>query len=70
MERLVIEIPDNKSKLVKQILKEFGVNFKSEMKENLSDFQKALLKVSVWSEKDIKELESVKPFEGLKPAEW
>ena len=54
MERLTINIPETKSPLVKQILKELGVVIQPEKKANVSDFRKKLADVSVWSEADLK----------------
>ena len=44
METLVINIPDKKSALVKQILKGLGVTIKSEIKDKLkpSDYAKSI----------------------------
>ena len=53
MEKLTINIPETKSALVKQLLKELGVVFQSaSKKESGSDIRAKLTKVSVWSEND------------------
>lgn len=71
MERLTINVPDEKSSLVKQILKELGVIIQSEKKASLSDVRKKLANVSVWSDEDLKVFEESKTaFENLKPQQW
>ncbi|WP_256010252.1 hypothetical protein [Desertivirga xinjiangensis] len=71
MERLTINIPDEKSSLVKQILKELGVIIQPDKKVNLSDVRKKLANVSVWSDDDLKVFEESKTaFENLKPQQW
>jgi hypothetical protein len=71
MERLTINIPEEKSSLVKQILKELGVIIQPEKKVNLSDIRKKLANVSVWSDEDLKVFEESKTaFENLKPQQW
>lgn len=53
MEKLTINIPETKSALVKQLLKELGVVFQSaSKKESVSDVRAKLAKISVWSEND------------------
>ena len=44
METLIINVPDNKSALVKNILKELGVTIKSEAKDQVktSDYAKSI----------------------------
>ena len=71
MERLTIDIPETKSSLVKQILKELGVVIQPEKKASLSEVREKLVNVSVWSDDDMKVFEeSKKAFENLKPQEW
>ena len=71
MERLTINIPEAKSSLVKQILKELGVVIQPEKQVNISDFRKKLADVSVWSDDDLKVFEENKmTFESLKPQQW
>ncbi len=60
MERLTIDIPEEKSSLVKQILKELGVIIDSEKRENISEVRKKLANVSVWSDEDLKVFEVCK----------
>ena len=54
MERLIINVPKNKSKLVKQLLKELGVIIISESKADIAARKERLLNVSVWTEEDLK----------------
>lgn len=71
MERLTIHIPETKSTLVKQILKELGVLIQPEKKANISDFRKKLANVSVWSDNDLKVFEEGKTgLKNLKPQQW
>ncbi len=71
MERLTINIPEEKSFLVKQILKELGVIIQPDKKVNKSDVRKKLANISVWSDEDIKGIiESKTAFENLKPQQW
>jgi len=68
MERLVIDIPDAKSTLVKQILKEFGVTIQQEVKSQPSTYRKKISQVSNWTEEDLKAFdESKNAFENLLP---
>ncbi len=71
MERLTINIPETKSSLVKQILKELGVVIQPEKKANTSNFREKLANVSVWSDDDLSVFEESKTaFENLKPQQW
>jgi hypothetical protein len=71
MERLVINIPEKKSTLVKQILKGLGVTIQEDAKSNNSAYKQKLTKVSTWSDDDLKVFEeSKKAFENLKPQQW
>jgi len=71
MERLTIVIPETKSLLVKQILKELGVVIQPEKKSSISDFKEKLTNISVWSDDDLKVFaESKTAFEDLKPQQW
>ena len=72
MQRLVINVPDRKSNLVKQILKELGVTFQQETKPSgPSAYEKKLTKVSTWSDKDISTLEESKnAFGDIEPQQW
>ncbi|WP_157278856.1 hypothetical protein [Olivibacter sitiensis] len=71
MERLVINIPESKSSLVKQILKGLGVTIQQESKSNSSIYKKKLTKVTTWSDEDVNILEeSKKAFGDFKPQQW
>lgn len=71
METLIINIPDKKSTLVKQILKGLGVTILENSKTKESAYRKKLLKVSTWVEEDLKNFEnSKKAFEDLRPQQW
>lgn len=70
MERLVIDIPDTKSTLVKQILKELGVIIQQENKQQPSAYKKKISQVSTWTEKDLKAFDEGKnAFENFTPSE-
>ena len=71
MEQLVINVPDKKSALVKQILEELGVTIQQPQKGMSSEYKEKIAKISVWSDEDLKIFdESRKAFNSLKPAEW
>ena len=71
MERLIINIPEKKSTLIKQILKDLGVVFQAENHIITSDYKKKLANISTWTEEDLKVFEeSKKAFETLKPEQW
>ena len=72
MEKLTINIPETKSALVKQLLKELGVVFQSPgKKEDVSEVRSKLANVSVWSDKDLQVLEDSKQaFDNLTPPQW
>jgi len=68
METLIINIPDKKSTLVKQILKGLGVTIQENNQTKESAYRKKLLKVSTWLEEDLKSFEDgKKAFENLSP---
>nr|WP_294895718.1 hypothetical protein [uncultured Pedobacter sp.] len=52
METLIINIPEQKSDLVKTLLTELGVTFQKEVQSEKIRKEK-LLKISVWSEEEI-----------------
>ncbi|RYZ25237.1 MAG: hypothetical protein EOO10_18800 [Chitinophagaceae bacterium] len=71
MEKLTINIPDTKSSLVKQILKELGVLIQPTKQVDVTAYRKKLANISVWSDEDLKVFEeSGKAFENLKPQQW
>ncbi len=71
MERLVINIPDKKSTLVKQVLHGLGVSVDGYTATNNADYKQKLEQVSVWSEEDIKYIEEAKQaFANWNIEEW
>ena len=71
MERLVINIPERKSTLVKQILKGLGVTIQQENQSIPSAYKQKLTKVTTWSDEDLSVFEESKnAFENLKPQQW
>jgi hypothetical protein len=71
METLIINIPEKKSTLVKQILKGLGVTIQPVGKISISDYKQKLANVSVWTDDDLKVFEESKnAFENLKPQQW
>jgi len=71
METLIINVPDKKSVLVKQILKGLGVTIQQNNKPALSNYKQKLANVSIWTEDDLKVFEEgQKAFETLKPEQW
>lgn len=57
MEKLIIEVPDDKIQLVKKLLNAVGVKHSNYQKgENNKD---ALTNISVWTDKDIEAFERV-----------
>lgn len=68
MVRLVIDIPEAKSTLVKQILKELGVTIQQENKPQPSAYKKKIIQVSTWTEKDLQAFDEGKnAFENFTP---
>jgi hypothetical protein len=71
METLIINIPDKKSTLVKQILKGLGVTIQQSNKTASSNYKERLANVSVWTDDDLKIFEEGrKAFENLRPEQW
>lgn len=71
MEKLIINVPKEKSILVKQILKELGVTILQEGVFDLASYKQKLLDISIWDEEDVKAFEECKSaFESLKPQQW
>lgn len=70
MERLVIDIPDAKSILVKQILRGLGVTIQEEIKSQPSAYRKKISQVSTWTEEDLKAFDEGKDaFENFTQSE-
>ncbi|MVN23285.1 hypothetical protein [Mucilaginibacter arboris] len=71
MEKLIINVPEEKSILVKQLLKELGVTIQEENVFDGASYKQKLLDVSVWNEEDVKFFEESKnALESLKPQQW
>jgi hypothetical protein len=71
MEKLIINVPERKSTLIKQILKGLGVTIQKESQISTSDYKQRLASVSTWTDDDLKVFEeSKKAFEDLKPEQW
>ena len=69
METLIINIPDKKSILVKQILEGLGVTIQKS--KNPSNYKQKLANISVWTDDDLKVFEEgKKAFENLQPEQW
>lgn len=70
MEKLIINVPQEKSALVKELLKELGVTIQQE-KMDMEAYRKDLAKVSTWSEEDLKVFdENTKSFNSINPPKW
>ncbi|HZY36144.1 MAG TPA: DUF2281 domain-containing protein [Mucilaginibacter sp.] len=52
METLIINIPEKKSTLVKQMLKDMGVTIQQAGKLNLAAYKQKIAKVSTWTDDD------------------
>jgi hypothetical protein len=71
MEKLVINIPDGKSNIVKQVLHGLGVYPNGHDAPVKGDYKKRLLRISAWSNEDIKPIEDGgQSFTDLKAEEW
>jgi hypothetical protein len=71
MEKLIINVPEEKSTLVKQLLKELGVTIQQEGTFDSALYEQKLLNISVWNDEDLKIFEESKSaFESLKPQQW
>ncbi len=70
MEKLIINVPEEKSQLVKQLLKELGVTIEQE-KMDMEAHLKAIAEIPVWSDEELKAFEeTTKHFNSFKPQEW
>lgn len=71
MEKLTINIPDDKSSLVKQILQELGVTIDRPAEQDTTSYKKKLSKVSHWTADDVKVFEEAKSaFDDFKVQKW
>lgn len=53
MEKLIINVPKEKSQLVKELLKELGVTIEKE-KMDMEAYRKDLAQVSTWTDEEVK----------------
>jgi hypothetical protein len=60
METLIIDVPERKSVLVKQILESLGITVKSTIQSNLGSYKQNLANVSVWTDEDLGVFEEIK----------
>jgi hypothetical protein len=71
MEKLVINIPDGKSGIVKQVLQGLGVYPSGHKAPVKGEYKKRLLHISTWSDEELKTIEDGgKSFNDLKAEEW
>lgn len=71
MEKLTINIPDDKSSLVKQILQELGVTIDLPAKQDTTSYKEKILKASNWTADDVKVFEEARSaFNILKVQKW
>jgi len=71
MEKLIINIPENKSALVKKMLEGFGVSFHGAAKLTSSGYREKITEVSAWTAEDTAVFEETKKaFDSLKPHSW
>lgn len=70
MEKLIINVPEEKSQLVKALLKELGVTIEQE-KMDMEAYRKDLAQVSTWNEEDLKVFEeNTQHFNSINPPKW
>jgi len=71
MEKLIINIPDKRSNIVKQILLGLGVAIQGTALPVKGNYRQKLLNVSIWTDDDLKAFEDGKQgFNNLKAEEW
>ncbi|ETZ22853.1 hypothetical protein [Pedobacter sp. V48] len=72
MQKPIISEEGDKSMLtVKRKLRELGVNLQHTSPQDRKANQERLLKISVWTEEDLKMIEDTRQsFGAIKPAEW
>jgi hypothetical protein len=67
METLVINVPDGKSSIVKQVLHSLGVTMPGHDAPIKGDYKKQLLTITVWADDDLKQIEDAgKTINNLK----
>ena len=71
MEKLVINVPDGKSNIVKQVLHSLGVTVPGHNAPIKGEYKKKLLNVSVWPIEDLQQIEDAsKALNNFKAEEW
>lgn len=71
MKKLVIDIPDKRSSIVKQILQGLRVTIHEVALPVKGNYREKLLNVSAWTEDELKVFEENKQrFNNLKAEEW
>jgi hypothetical protein len=71
METLIINVPDKKIVLVKQILEGLGVAIQQSKKTASLNYKQKLANVSVWTDGDLEVFnEGKNAFENLRPEQW
>lgn len=70
MEKLIINVPESKSALIKAVLKELGVTIEQEKMDKEAHL-KEIANMPIWSDEDLKPMEDAREaFNSLKPAQW
>ncbi len=69
MEKLIIDVPEGKSKLVKELLEALGVKI-TNISSKKKDKKDVLKQVSIWTEDEIKAIEEVSNSFNLPIKEW
>ncbi|MGI4750108.1 MAG: hypothetical protein ACRYFB_05710 [Janthinobacterium lividum] len=70
MEKLIINVPERKSALVKELLKELGVTIERDTIDREAHLKK-IAEMPVWDEEDLKQMEEARShFDSIKPAQW
>jgi hypothetical protein len=68
---LIQEASDSPISTVKRKLREIGIHLQQTNLQDRKANQERLLKISVWTEEDIKLIEETRQsFGAIKPAEW
>ena len=71
MEKLVINVPEVKSNIVKQILHGLGIYIEGDQLVAKGNYKQKLLNTAVWSDDDLKPIvEGKNLFDNLKAEEW
>jgi hypothetical protein len=71
MEKLVINVPEMKSSIVKQVLHGLGVNIEGYISLPRGNYKEKLLNVTTWSDEDMKPVkEGGELLNKFKAEEW